>query len=71
MIAREILPYSKKIVGVDISEGAINVFNEWVLQQGIPSEKMYGVAVELKGKEGELGAQKFDVITVNIFLIIF
>jgi len=60
-------PHSSKIVGIDISEAPVGIFNEWVSKNGIPSEKMYAVAIELKGEEGELEGIKFDVITVSIF----
>ncbi|KAF4615510.1 hypothetical protein D9613_003350 [Agrocybe pediades] len=63
LIARELEPYAKKIVGVDISDGPVNIFNEWVAKKGISAEKMHAVAVELEGKEGELDGLKFDVIT--------
>ncbi|KAF9557732.1 S-adenosyl-L-methionine-dependent methyltransferase [Agrocybe pediades] len=63
LVARELLPHSKQIIGVDISDRAIAVFNDWVSKQGISSEKMRGIAVELKGEEGELDGMKFDVIT--------
>ncbi|KAF9559595.1 S-adenosyl-L-methionine-dependent methyltransferase [Agrocybe pediades] len=66
LLARELAPHTKSIVGVDISQGAVDVFNERVLNQGIPPEEMRAVCVELKGVEGELDGQKFDVITCSV-----
>ncbi|KAF9480857.1 S-adenosyl-L-methionine-dependent methyltransferase [Pholiota conissans] len=63
LTSRELAPYTKTLVGVDISQGAVDVFNKAVSNQGIAPEDMRAVCVELKGEEGELDGLKFDVIT--------
>ncbi|KAF9475346.1 S-adenosyl-L-methionine-dependent methyltransferase [Pholiota conissans] len=63
LTSRELAPYTKTLVGVDISQGAVDAFNKAVSNQGITPEDMRAVCVELKGEEGELDGLKFDVIT--------
>ncbi len=65
LISQGLAPYCKTILGVDISQGLVDYFNKRVGDQGIPSEEMRAVCVELKGEEGELGGMKFDVIVVS------
>ncbi|TCD63972.1 deoxycytidyl transferase [Steccherinum ochraceum] len=62
LTSRELAPYVKSIVGVDISQGMVDLFNRRVANQGILPEEMKAVKVELKGEEGELDGQKFDVV---------
>ncbi len=67
MISRELAPYVKQITGVDISEGMVEVYNTAVASEGIPPEKAHAVCTTLKGEEGELDGQKFDVVVVCSF----
>ncbi|GLB35538.1 putative methyltransferase [Lyophyllum shimeji] len=62
LVSRELAPHAKRIVGVDISQGMVDQFNLRVSNQGIPLEEMQAVCAELKGEQGELGDEKFDVI---------
>ncbi|KAG6877398.1 hypothetical protein C0992_010041 [Termitomyces sp. T32_za158] len=62
LVSRELAPYTKRIVGVDISQGMVDQFNTRVRNQGIPPEEMQAFCVELKGEAGELGDEKFDAI---------
>jgi len=62
LVSRELVPYCKRIVGVDISQGMVDQFNNRVYNQGIPPEEMQAVCAELKGIPGELGDEKFDVV---------
>jgi len=63
LVSRELAPYTKSILGVDISQGMVDQFNKRVENQGIPPEEMRAIAVELKGdSDDELGGAKFDVI---------
>ena len=64
MISKELAPYAKSIVGVDISQGVVDRYNLSVSNQGIPPEEMRAVCVELRGRDEELDGLKFDVITV-------
>ncbi|KAH9484055.1 putative methyltransferase C1347.09 [Psilocybe cubensis] len=63
LLSREIAGYTKLLIGVDISQTPVDLFNEHVSNQGIPPDEMRAVCVELKGEEGELDGLKFDVIT--------
>ncbi|KAF9809245.1 hypothetical protein IEO21_07474 [Rhodonia placenta] len=62
LISRELCPYVKSIVGVDISPGMVEQFNLRASNQGLAPEEMQAVCVELKGSTNELNGQKFDVI---------
>jgi hypothetical protein len=66
LISKELSPYVKSILGVDISQGAVDRYNQSVCNQGIPPEEMRAVCAELKGRDQELDGLKFDVITVCI-----
>ncbi|KII89389.1 hypothetical protein PLICRDRAFT_53825 [Plicaturopsis crispa FD-325 SS-3] len=61
-ISRELAPVAAKIVGVDISQGAVDQYNQRVANQGIAPEEMQAVCTALKGVEGELEGAKFDVV---------
>ncbi len=49
------MQYAKSIVGVDISQAMVDLYNRRVDDQGIPYEEMHAECVELKGEDGELG----------------
>ena len=66
-LSRELAPYAKSIVGVDISQGMVDQYNKRVSDQGIPPEEMKAVRAHLKGIEGELDNAKFDVVIVCVF----
>jgi len=53
-------------VGVDISQGAVDIYNETVSNQGLSPDEMRAVCAELKGEAGELDDLKFDVVAVSI-----
>lgn len=55
----------KSIVGVDISQGAVDQYNAQASNQGLAPEEMKAVCAELKGVPGELGDAKFDLIVVS------
>lgn len=63
LMSRELAPYAKSIVGVDISQSVVDHYNQTVSDQGILPEEMKAVCTELKGKDEELDGLKFDVIT--------
>ncbi|KAJ3511264.1 hypothetical protein NLJ89_g4202 [Agrocybe chaxingu] len=65
-ISRELGPYSKSIVGVDIVQGLVDVYNKRATEKGISPGEMHAVCAELKGEEGELDGRKFDVITCSM-----
>lgn len=66
MISRELSPYVKQVVGIDVSQGMVDQFNARVSYQGIPSEEMQAICYDLKGDESELSGKKFDVIVVSV-----
>ncbi|KAI0070562.1 S-adenosyl-L-methionine-dependent methyltransferase [Panus rudis PR-1116 ss-1] len=63
LVSRELAPHVKSILGVDVSQKAVDIYNERVANQGIPPDEMRAVCVELKGEPEELDGAKFDVIT--------
>lgn len=65
LISRELAPYAKSIVGVDISQSMVDRYNQTVLNQGILPEEMRAVCAELEGRDEELDGLKFDVVTVS------
>ncbi|KAG9225829.1 hypothetical protein CCMSSC00406_0008357 [Pleurotus cornucopiae] len=62
MVSRELAPYTKQIVGIDISQGLVDEFNLRVNNQGLTPDEMKAVCVHLKGVEGELDNLRFDAI---------
>lgn len=58
-MSRRLASEAKSIVGVDISQGMVDMYNERA-QGG----DLKAVRLELKGEAGELDDRKFDVITV-------
>jgi SAM-dependent methyltransferase len=64
LLSKELAPYAKSIVGIDISQGVVDRYNLSVSNQGILPEEMRAVCAELKGRDEELDGLKFDVITV-------
>lgn len=65
LLCRELAPHCKQIVGVDISQGMVDVFNTRVANQGIDPDEMKAVCLDLRGAEGELEGVKFDVVVVS------
>lgn len=65
LISRELAPYAECIIGVDITQALVDIYNERVANQGITPNEMRAICVELKGEEGELDGLKFDVIVVS------
>jgi len=66
LLSRALCPYVKSIVGVDISSGMVDYFNLRASNQGLTSDEMRAMCVELKGIEQELNGQKFDVIVCSM-----
>ena len=63
MVSQQVIPYAKSILGVDISQGMVDLYNKTGKKEGF--EGMKAVLAHLKGEEGELDGQKFDVILVS------
>ena len=66
MFSRELAPHVKSIVGVDVSEPSVEIYNRLAEESG-DKDKMSAVALDLQGAPGELGDKdkKFDVVTVS------
>lgn len=64
-MSRALRPYTKAVLGVDISQGMVDQYNKHVEEQGISPEEMKAVCIDLKGEEKELDGAKFDVVTVS------
>ncbi|KIM49738.1 hypothetical protein M413DRAFT_438880 [Hebeloma cylindrosporum] len=62
LLSRALAPHAKSIVGVDISQKSVDVYNDTVSKQGLNPDEMRAVCVELKGEAGELDDLKFDVV---------
>ncbi|EMD33325.1 hypothetical protein CERSUDRAFT_117945, partial [Gelatoporia subvermispora B] len=65
MVSRELIPHVKSIIGVDISGGAVDVYNQRVSELGL-TQRMKAVREELKGQELELDGAKFDLIVCSM-----
>jgi ubiquinone/menaquinone biosynthesis C-methylase UbiE len=64
LVSKQLAPFCKHIVGVDISQGMVDQYNKRTENQN-----MKAMCAELKGEPGELDDEKFDVIVVrrNVF----
>lgn len=63
-MSKQIIPYAKSILGVDVSQGMVDLYNETGEKEGFSGMK--AVCADLKGEDGELDGRKFDVIIVSI-----
>ena len=63
LVSKQIVPYAKSILGVDVSQEMVDLYNKTGEEEGFGSMK--AVRAELKGEDGELNGQKFDVIVVS------
>ncbi|KAI0792654.1 S-adenosyl-L-methionine-dependent methyltransferase [Abortiporus biennis] len=61
-LSRMLIPHVKTISGVDISQGMVDIYNQWVAKEGIDQEAMKAHRLELKGDGTEFGGSKFDVV---------
>lgn len=68
LISQGLASHSKQIIGIDISQGMVDVFNTRVYNQGLAPEDMKAICAELKEYDPALNGQKFDVITVSLSL---
>ncbi|KZO95133.1 S-adenosyl-L-methionine-dependent methyltransferase [Calocera viscosa TUFC12733] len=65
LVSRQLAPFCKTILGVDISQGMVDYYNERVSNQGISPLEMRAVRAELTGSPGELDGKKFDVVVCS------
>ncbi|KAK7047822.1 hypothetical protein VNI00_006150 [Paramarasmius palmivorus] len=66
LVANALVPHSKSVTGVDISEGMIKQYIQRFEKQGVSSDKVKGICQELKGEPGELDGAKFDVVVCSM-----
>ncbi|KAI0333132.1 S-adenosyl-L-methionine-dependent methyltransferase [Cubamyces sp. BRFM 1775] len=64
LVSLALRPYVKHIVGVDISQASVDIYNKKAAEQGFSSE-MEAACALLKGEPEELGGAKFDLITCS------
>ena len=59
----------KSILGVDLSQNMVDVYNRKVWQQGISKDEMEAICLELKegsdNQDDQLNGRKFDFIIVR------
>ncbi|KAF5353170.1 hypothetical protein D9757_012642 [Collybiopsis confluens] len=55
----------KSVLGVDVSQNMLDQYMKQAREKGL-ADKMSCICVELKGAEGELGGEKFDIITCSM-----
>ena len=65
-MSKQVIPHAKSILGVDISQGMVDLYNETGEKEGFSGMK--AICANLKGEDGELDGRKFDVIIVSIAL---
>lgn len=64
-MSRLLAPHVHEIIGVDISQGMVDYYNQRVFNQGIPPEEMRAVCAELTGADTDLDGKKFDIIVCS------
>lgn len=64
-MSRLLAPYTHEIIGIDISQGMVDYYNQRVHNQGIPPDEMRAICVELTGTDTDLDGKKFDIIVVS------
>ncbi|KAI0695119.1 S-adenosyl-L-methionine-dependent methyltransferase [Cerioporus squamosus] len=62
LVSQQLCQYVKSVVGVDISQASVDLYNSQASNQGLALEEMRAVCAELKGEPGELDGLKFDII---------
>ncbi|KAH8153549.1 uncharacterized protein LAJ45_02362 [Morchella importuna] len=51
LFSKVLAPYTKQLIGMDLSEGMVDIFNRSVQNQGIPSEEMRAIVADLCADE--------------------
>ncbi|CAG8537868.1 3579_t:CDS:2 [Ambispora gerdemannii] len=67
LISQFLLPYVHSILGVDTSQGMVNVYNQKSWRQGLIKDEMQAICVDLLNEEGEdpLNGRRFDLIVCS------
>lgn len=66
LMSRHLAPLSKSVLGVDISQGVVDVYNEEVSKAGIDTSKMRAIVKDITGAPDELEGRRFDVIVCSM-----
>jgi maleate cis-trans isomerase len=66
LISWRMEPYIKSVVGVDISQAMVDIYNTRVKKENIDPEKMYAFRGEITEGLTQLGDVKVDVVTVRM-----
>ncbi|KAJ8093480.1 hypothetical protein PM082_020337 [Marasmius tenuissimus] len=66
LISRQILPYVKSVLGVDISQAMVDKYNERADNQGITPEEMRAICINLEEEPSQMGDLKFDVVLCSM-----
>ncbi|TFK24929.1 hexaprenyldihydroxybenzoate methyltransferase [Coprinopsis marcescibilis] len=66
LLSQQFAPHVKSMVGVDISQGMVDIFNAVVSNQGISPEEMRAVCMDIQDEGDKLGGQLFDVIVCSM-----
>ena len=69
LVSQQLCQYVKSVVGVDISQVSVDLYNTQASNQGLAPEEMRAVCTELKGEPGELDGLKFDIIVVSRLVV--
>jgi SAM-dependent methyltransferase len=66
LVSRMLEPYTRKIVGVDISQGMVDVYNARMAERGVPPERAFSAVRDVLKEPFQTGWQTYDVIVVRI-----
>ena len=69
LVSQQLCQYVKSVVGVDISQASVDLYNTQASNQGLGPEEMRAVCTELKGEPDELNGLKFDIIVVSRWVV--
>jgi len=64
-LSQRLAPYAKSIIGVDINPDAVEQYNAKVANQGIPTEEMRAICIDLQEQQEEVEGRKFDVVVCS------
>jgi ubiquinone/menaquinone biosynthesis C-methylase UbiE len=66
LVSQMLEPYTRKIVGVDISRGMVDVYNARMAERGVPPECALGAVRDVLKESFQTGWQTYDVIVVRV-----
>lgn len=72
LLSQQLSPYCKSVVGVDISQAMVDLYNESARNQGLSGDELRAVCFDVldnKFSSDCLNGQKFDVVVVSNVLL--